>query len=377
LEIPKLMDYVVLPACIVLCALLILGFTMRRLFSLSSKNYTNSRKLIERIVLTLIVLVTVVLGTTSAYNAIALYSFRKNNPPPGKIYLVDGHRMHIDCEGTGSPTLVLDAGLGSDSLVWGGVMPALSRTTRVCAYDRAGYGRSEAASSLRDADNIADDLHNLLLAAKIDGPIVLMGHSIAGIYLRDFVSRYPAQVAGLILIDSSTPLQNRAPAWKKLREEQPPSGWKAWIKQLVYSAGIPRLQGQCSRSLRGMDAHAAKLVTEDACHTNVATVAAELASFDRSGEETVHTGPYGDLPILIFSHDPSKTPTDDVETAWTQMQANLKNLSTHSKQIIAKGSSHFVQSDRRDLIEKEVPRFIDQIRGNTPPDPAYGITVTE
>lgn len=142
-------------------------------------------------------------------HALALHRFWADNPPAGRILVVDGHRMHIDCTGTGSPALVLDAGLGDDSVIWGQLQPVLSKTTRVCSYDRAGFGWSKAAPGPRDADHIANDLHQLLLQAGITGPVVLMGHSIAGIYIRDYAAHYRAGVAGLVFVDSSTPFRSR------------------------------------------------------------------------------------------------------------------------------------------------------------------------
>ena len=97
----------------------------------------------------------------------------------------------------------------------------------------------------------------------------------------------------------------------------------------------------------------------------------------------MHTVPYGALPILIFSHDPVKAQSSAdstqkmVDDAWSQMQEDLKKLSTRSRRIIARGSSHNIQIDRADLIEKELPLFIEQIRGTVPQPADYGSTVTE
>jgi pimeloyl-ACP methyl ester carboxylesterase len=292
--------------------------------------------------------------------------------------------MHIYCTGSGSPTIVLDAGLGYDALIWGGIQPELSKTTRVCAYDRAGFGWSDALPAPRDADHIAIELHDLLHQANVTGPIVLMGHSIAGIYIRDYATRFPSDVAGLIFVDGSTPLQQDNPAFKAALKRYP-----LWIVELlensVLRAGIPRLMGQCTRHMRGFDAHAAKLLTEDSCHVQIGAIIAETDSFDRSGQETVHTGPYGALPILIFSHDPIKSQSNQSpskmtvgeENAWNQMQDDLKSLSTRSRRIIAKGSNHFIQLDRADLLKREVPLFIQQIRGTAPEPANYGSTITE
>ncbi len=109
----------------------------------------------------------------------------------------------------------------------------------------------------------------------------------------------------------------------------------------------------CSESLPGFDARAARLKAEDLCYKRPGAFAGEMASFDRSGEETVHTGPYGDLPILIFSRDPVNAASADepaeVTQAWNQMQEDLKKLSTRSRRIVARDSPHYVQLEARGI----------------------------
>jgi hypothetical protein len=186
-------------------------------------------------------------------------------------------------------------------------------------------------------------------------------------------------------VDSSTPLQDQNPALKAMDSKDP----LQWIwdleGRLEFIAGVPRIEGQCSHMTRGFDPASAKLQAEDSCQDHLGALNAEFDSFNRSGQETVHTGPYDALPILIFSHDPTKglattNPPEklvNVEKAWNQMQEDLKKLSTHSRRIIAKGGSHYVQIGRADLIEKEVPLFIEQIRGTSPSPTNYSSTVIE
>jgi pimeloyl-ACP methyl ester carboxylesterase len=164
--------------------------------------------------------------------------------------------MHIYCTGSGSLTIVLEAGGQNDSVIWRGVQPALSRTTRVCAYDRAGFGWSDAQPGPRDADHIAAELHQLLLQTGITGPVVLMGHSVGGIFLRDYVTHYPTNVVGIVFVDSSTPFQNKNPAMK-LAGSGPPS----WVFNLAMIAGVPRLIGMCG-SMQGVEGHTMKLQAE-------------------------------------------------------------------------------------------------------------------
>jgi pimeloyl-ACP methyl ester carboxylesterase len=376
-------DYVVMPGIILAIGILVVWLSIRRMCSLPTKNFRTLRKVSECVVLSIVALVAAAVAGSSSYNAIAVHQFWAANPPPGVFYTVNGHRMHMNCTGSGSPTIILDSGLGNDALIWGGVQPVLSETTRVCSYDRAGFGWSDALPAPRDADHIAAELHGLLLQAKVTGPIVLMGHSIAGLYMREYASRYPEDIAGIVFVDVSTPLQDEDPAMKAVDSKTPTQ----WISMLLlrarYIAGLPRLTGQCSNFL-GSTGQAGILQAEDLCEPHFGAMAAEKDSFNKSGHETVHTGPYGALPILILSQDVTTVhlpvpaqQTADLANSWNQMQEDLKKLSTRSRRIIAKRSGHYVQLFRRDLIWKEVPLFIEQIRGTAPQPTNYGSTVTE
>jgi pimeloyl-ACP methyl ester carboxylesterase len=137
-------------------------------------------------------------------------------PMPGSSYDVGGHRLHLDCHGRaapsgptgpGGPTVILENGLGEMSASWARIIPAVARTTRVCAYDRAGQGWSEEAAHPLDGRETARDLHILLARAHEHGPFILVGHSTGGTYALTYAAQYPAQVAGLVLLDSSSPDQ--------------------------------------------------------------------------------------------------------------------------------------------------------------------------
>jgi pimeloyl-ACP methyl ester carboxylesterase len=127
---------------------------------------------------------------------------------PGQSYDVGGYRLHLDCTGSGSPTVVLQNGLGETSANWPRVTSALAGTTRVCAYDRAGQGWSDDAPHLQDGRQAAADLHTLLQRAGEDGPHVLVGHSIGGNHAMAYATRYPEQVAGMVLLDTTNPYRS-------------------------------------------------------------------------------------------------------------------------------------------------------------------------
>src|SRR5215210_7470543 len=175
--------------------------------NLSVVSSTTSRRLMRRIWRPLLGLVVVLLALAVAgaiYQAIATERAERAYPPPGEMVDVGGYSLHINCVGQGSPTVVLDAGLGDFSAQWVWVQREVSGTTRVCAYDRAGMGWSEMGPEPRDAKQITSELHTLLKGAGIEGPYVLVGHSFGGMYMQTYAARYPEEVAGVALVDSST-----------------------------------------------------------------------------------------------------------------------------------------------------------------------------
>lgn len=376
-----------IPSFIVVMALLAIFWAVRRLLRLRNLPIRKFRRITERVILSVVTLAALTACVSTTFNVAAHDLFVAHHPAPGQIYVVNGYRMHLWCTGQGSPTIVLESGWGNDSLVWGKVQPELSKTTRVCSYDRAGTGWSEPQPGARDTDHIVEQLRGLLQQAGITGPIVLMGHSFAGIHMRGYVTRYPENVKGIVFVDGSTPKQeDRLPAEANAKMAQ-----MFWPQVVMGGAalnlGVLRVAGQCSQSASAPDSWGVgDLQGEDQCSAPVPVLVKEFRAITKDGDETIHTGPYGDLPILIFSQDPGESKdmsamlgpklVAEMSLAWNQMQEDLKELSTRSRRIIAKGSGHYIQLYRSDLLLKEVPPFIEQVRGNAPP-PLYGTTTTE
>ena len=140
----------------------------------------------------------------AAYQIIATELDKRTYSPRGQLYTVNGRQMHMVCKGEGSPTVILQAGGAAESLWWYRVQPQLAAHTRVCAYDRAGMGWSEAASSPRDPVTIVGELHALLAEAAVTAPYVMVGHSYGAILARVYAAQYPQDVAGVVVIDSLT-----------------------------------------------------------------------------------------------------------------------------------------------------------------------------
>ncbi len=152
--------------------------------------------------------VVVVMAAAAVGGAVQTAALASDDPGgsmPGQTHDVGGHRLHLDCTGSGGPTVVLFNGLGLTSANWARVAPAVARSGRVCAYDRAGQGWSEDAPQPQDGHRAAADLHTLLESAGERGPYVLVGHSIGGDHAMTYAARYPEQVAGMVLLDATDP----------------------------------------------------------------------------------------------------------------------------------------------------------------------------
>ncbi|MFI4959741.1 MAG: alpha/beta fold hydrolase [Lysobacterales bacterium] len=334
-------------------------------------------RVVRRIGLGLLFLLLALAVAGASWNALAIRHYRSANPPPGKLYSVNGRQMHLYCTGEGSPTVVLESGLGEDFTAWAKIQPSLSRTTQTCSYDRAGFGWSDAQPGARDSDHIADQLHALLMQAGITGPVVLMGHSAGGLHIRAYATRFPRDVAGLVFVDASSPLQNAQLPPSVLALDRHSAGEFLLLKSLV-ALGVARLSGQCTIVPPGLEAYAGWLKANTCVLSQITAYQREAAGLPASLSEVAHTGPYDNLPILIFSRDtqlpmPAHLPVPVSSEDWHRgsvvhdaEQDELKRLSTQSRRVIAKDSGHYIHFERPDVLNRDVPVFIQQIRTDAP-----------
>ena len=278
--------------------------------------------------------------------------------------------MHLYCTGNGQPTVVLEAGGGDDWLIWQRVQPEVAKITRVCSYDRAGTGWSEPQPGARDAKTIAGQLHALLEDSGERAPLVLVGASVGGLYVRQFAAVYPGTVSGIVFIDTSTPEQIQA---------IPGSGYSAelieqkhrevaieWVKEL---SGWTRLSGDCKAQPEpGLEAYQ-RLADAETCRPSYARRwRGEADQFWHSAEEVAQARCCSDIPILIISQDPenphSAQPVS-IRPIWNALQEHLKALSPNSSRIIARGSGHHVMIDRPDVVIGAIAQLVTGSVGHT------------
>ena len=303
-------------------------------------------------------------------------------PPPGKLVDIGGLRLHINCTGAGSPTVILEAGPNDSSVIWQLVQPEISRFTQVCSYDRAGFGWSAAPNQARSSSNIADELDRLLTRTMISSPYVLVGHDFGSLDLRVFTSRHRRQVAGLVLVDSVHPDVRHRPPFSS------PTGTRDKFHRLVSAAfyhamiwsvplGVPRILGWCRNAYRFPDQPRewAQLAPEAAAqYCRLQSWRTEVAqATDEDGSVPAVTGPFGDMPLVVLSHDPQvgdlarffpPATAAEAERAWTEMQEELRGLSSRSKRIVA--SHHYLQIYRPELVVTAVREIVNDSRGITP-----------
>ena len=263
---------------------------------------------------------------------IATESDRRAYPPPGQLLNVNGHQMHIVCAGEGSPTVILEAGGGHFSSTWAWVQPEVAKSTRVCAYDRAGYGWSEPGPEPRDAQRVADELHTLLGLAGVTPPYVLAGHSVGGIYGRVYNARYPGEVAGLVLVDATHP-DNWARQGESIGTVQTMAGVSAVLARL----GLMRLFA-ASQPLSLPAPHGAELSADIASSEYWDTQRADTAAMHASLDQGRAAGALGDMPLeVVMAVDYPEGPGRDTELA---LQRELAALSSRSELHIVDGARH-------------------------------------
>ena len=291
--------------------------------------------------------------------------------------------MHIDCIGSGGPTLVLEHAASASFMLWRRVQPQLSTVTQVCSYDRAGHGWSPTRKNPRDAEVIVHELHALLNKAEIRRPFIYVGHSAGGLYVREYAREYPNDLAAVALLDASSPHQiDQIPGWRaSWQEDLKERNHDLWRDKVKVWSGWDRLAGACHFDASPQDRPFAGLYQAMMCRPDyVDSDESELPDFETSSKEAARLTALGSIPLLVLSQDPSR-PIEGADPSerqfrqiWQQEQEESKHLSSLSWRVVAARSGHMIPLDRPDLVIKELTLLIAAVRGQE--KPPYGTTST-
>jgi len=285
-------------------------------------------------VLGLLAIIAVLLIAGVIYQAVGAANDARRYPPPGQLVSVGEYSLHLHCMGEGTPTVILETLAGGTSANWAWVQPEIAPATRVCAYDRAGRGWSEAGAPAQDLWGTAEDLHTLLQNASIEAPYVLVGHSIGGLYVRAFAHQYPDEVAGVVLVDASHPQQfDRYPEYATQNESFQqlsavfPTLARIGLFRFFFATGgeidFQDLPPQQHAELAAFWSSPAYFQSQQAEGRAVATIytqAHELPSL-------------GDLPLAVISAGINPA-------SWATLQADLATLSTNSTHLTIAEATH-------------------------------------
>ena len=280
----------------------------------------------------------------------------RKHPPPGEMVEVNGHRLHLLCEGEGSPTVLLEHAGGSSSMQWALVQPALAEDTRACSYDRAGFGWSDSSDDALDVQHAVDDLHQLLRASRLDGPIVLVGHSYGGNVVRLYAVQHPEQVLGVVLMDPGHFLDQPgvpddvASKWE---------GQGAFIQNwgFVFARiGLFRAFGTSTGDLP--DDAASAIRGFAASNKQWDAIKAQYSAFPASSEQLVlETRDLGAKPLIVLS---ATEPPGAERDAWTELNRDAARLSSNSDHRVVEGADHLGLATNR-APSAEVTRAIRDV----------------
>jgi pimeloyl-ACP methyl ester carboxylesterase len=328
--------------------------------------------LVGKILLGVGLLLVALVAAGAGYQWLESRADRERFPPPGRLVDVNGLEIHLDCRGSGRPVVILEAGLTSGSSTWGRVHDAMSRTTEVCAYDRPGMDWSEPMGRPAEPGEVAGRLHALIEAAAIDGPYVLLGMSAGGVYVREYFRRFPGDVVGMVLVDSSHEQQ---------RGRLPPAGNPADMERLVTLCRWLQPIGVV-RWLRSFDA----LVNQPAVPEGLrplllanlnqthhcAAMQDEITSFTAELMDADPPTSLGDLPLMVLSqgNEPlgseASGVTDQEASAqravWDELQEELAALSSRGQRLIAERSGHVIQLEQPELVIDAVAALVAELR---------------
>jgi pimeloyl-ACP methyl ester carboxylesterase len=252
------------------------------------------------------------------------------------------HRIEATVFGAGLPVVVIEPAFGGRAQAWRAIAEALAADTTVITYDRAPYGASSRAMDGRTASDVADDLHSVLESLAVRGPLVLVGHSLGGVYVRRYAARHMDRVAGMVLVDSTHEAQQPV-----LRERYSLPG------RVRLALTIPELILRSRRWRGGADRRS--IVREYRMFTRL-----------RAADRALTSGALGARPLIVIMRGPDKGVADGLWQAWRDLQRDLARLSANSRHVISDSSDHYLNRADPDLLISAIGEVVRSARTGTP-----------
>jgi pimeloyl-ACP methyl ester carboxylesterase len=290
---------------------------------------------------------------------------------------VNGHRLHLQSSGTGSPAVIFEAAIMDFSPTWALVQPGVAAFTRAVAYDRAGLGWSDPGDRPRDGENMVAELRLLLQKAGIPAPYVLVGQSFSGLLCRLYAYLHPEEVAGLVLLDPAhedqftrfpQPIQEMFSPIKEMQIQQLRAARElAAAGNLDQIPALVPIPAALPSELSQAYAHMSK-----ASPDRFDTMIAELEALETTQEQVraARKRGLGNIPLFVISHGiPQAVPgvAEEVnaayEASWQQMQAEIAALSTTGMRLVAERSGHMIQHDQPELVIETISQAVEMARG--------------
>lgn len=269
--------------------------------------------------------------------------------PTGDKVSLGTHRLHVECRGEGSVTILFEPGLGGHALEWRPVENLLADRARTCTYDRAGYAWSDRSPFAHHAAQLAREADQLLDALGVDGPLILVGHSFGGFIVRQLARLREAQMIGLVLVDASH--EDQFDRLEAMGDRHVlPRGPNFVVSPIAVPEGLP-------------DALQRRVAAFSRMHKSYAAIHDELAAFRRSAEQLQEDHEVVDYPVRVLrrglelytGHDDSARKN----ALWRELQADLATLSHDGRVIVAVGSGHHIHVDQPELVAGVITELLD------------------
>jgi len=325
---------------------------------------------LARIGIALVVLIVCVTLFGAGYEYVVRRNAVVTYPPPGEMVDIGGRKMHLDCRGSGSPTVILESGLDSNgSLSWDKVQDGIARVTRTCSYDRAGIMWSDPKAEPQDANAVVADLHATLDRAGITGPLVLVGHSLGGPYIMNYTRQHGENVRGLVFVDCSHPDQlARLPA--AVRDQVRVSFIHKALTALAWT-GIfhivpdPELPGMPDRIKPIVQAHRGE---------TFGAIIKEMSGVEATLRQSGELRDLGDRPLVVLvgmqplpeaqlaAMNLTAEEGEELQATWREMSTDAASWSIRSRLQLIPDSMHYIQFQRPDLVIEAVTQVVETVR---------------